>query len=311
VTHGATAILTGSAHSLAHVSLWALALGLGLHVLKLGAEARAWHGIVRHAHDLHGIRFRLTLGAFVSAIGASAVLPARVGEALRVGVVRRHVPDSSAVTIAGTIVLETSIEVAFGAAMIASFLIAGRSLGPHGSTPALSELAAHHVLVGVGSCLAIAAVLLGVARREWLRALGARMAKGFSIMRSPRAFAVRVLSWKLVAWSLRLASVYAFLLAFHVPVAPWTALAVVAAQSVAASVPLLPGNAGTQQAAIGVALAGSASAAALLGFGVGMQSATTIADLILGAVALTLVAGREDLRDALGALRIRRATRAR
>jgi glycosyltransferase 2 family protein len=309
--HGAPAILTGSAHSLAHVSLWALALGLGLHVLKLGAEARAWHGIVRHTHDLHGIRFRLTLGAFVSAIGASAVLPARVGEALRVGVVRRRVPDSSAVTIAGTIVLDTSIEVAFGAAMIASFLIAGRSLGARSSTPALSELAAHPVLVAVVSCLAMTAVVVGVARREWVRALAARMAKGFSIIQSPRAFAVRVLSWKLVAWSLRLGSVYAFLLAFHIQVAPWTALAVVAAQSVAASVPLLPGNAGTQQAAIGVALAGSASAAALLGFGVGMQSATAIADLILGAAALMLVAGRDDLRGALGTMRVRRATRAR
>ena len=309
--HGAPAILTGSAHSLAHVSLWALALAVALHVLKLGAEARAWHGIVRHAYDPHGIRFRVTLGAFVGGIGANAVLPARVGETLRVRVIRRHVPDSSVITIAGTIVLETSIEVAFGAAVIASVLIAGRSLGLRSSTPAFSELAAHPVLVAVGSCLAVIAVVLGVARREWARAVGLRMAKGFSIVQSPRAFVARVLSWKLVAWSLRLGSVYAFLLAFHVPAAPWTALAVVAAQSIAASLPLLPGNAGTQQAAIGVALAGSASAAALLGFGVGMQSATTIADLVLGAAALMLVAGRDDLRDALGTMRVKRATRAR
>jgi glycosyltransferase 2 family protein len=308
--HGVPAILTGSAYRLAHVSLWALALGLALHVLKLGAEARAWHGIVRHAHDPHGVRFRLTLGAFVSAMGANAVLPARVGEALRVGVMRRHIPDSSAVTLVGTIVLETSIEAVFGVVMIASVVIAGRSLGARSSTAALSDLAAHHVLVAVGLCLAIAVVVLGIARREWVRALGARVAKGFSIMHSPRAFAVGVLSWKLVAWSLRLGSVYAFLLAFHVQVAPWTALAVVAAQSVAAAVPLLPGNAGTQQAAIGVALAGSDSAAALLGFGVGMQSATMIADLILGAAALMLVAGRDDLRGALGTMRLMRATRA-
>jgi hypothetical protein len=46
---------------------------------------------------------------------------------------------------------------------------------------------------------------------------------------------------------------------------------------------------------IGVALAGSASARRFSGFGVGMQSATTIADLVLGAAALMLVAGRDDL----------------
>jgi len=104
------------------------------------------------------------------------------------------------------------------------------------------------------------------------------------------AFVGRVLTWKLVAWTLRLVCVYAFLLAFHVPAAPWTVLVVVAAQNVAASVPLLPGNAGTQQAAIGVALAGSASVAEVLGFGVGMQAATAITDLVLGAAALGLVA---------------------
>jgi uncharacterized membrane protein YbhN (UPF0104 family) len=135
------------------------------------------------------------------------------------------------------------------------------------------------------------------------------MAQGFSVVRSPRAFVVRVLSWKLVAWAFRLGSVYAFLVAFHVPAAPWTALVVVAAQNVAASVPLLPGNAGTQQAAIGVALAGTASAAALLGFGVGMQAATAVADIVLGAAALVLVASPTDVRTAVATLRPRRRVR--
>jgi uncharacterized membrane protein YbhN (UPF0104 family) len=304
--HGAITILAGSIHSLAGVSLGALALAVSLHVGKLSAEARAWHGIIQHAHDRHGVRFRTTYGAFVSSIGANAILPARVGTALRVGVVRRSVPGSSVVTIAATIVLETALEVAFGAAVIAVVLLAGSSLHPSGSAPTLSGLATHPVVLTVIACLLLAALVLGLVYRRQALALLARMAQGFSIVRSPRAFVARVLSWKLVAWALRLGSVYAFLVAFHVPAAPWTALAVVAAQNVAASVPLLPGNAGTQQAAIGVALAGTASATALLGFGVGMQVATTVADLVLGAAALALVANREDLRDALGTMRLRR-----
>lgn len=306
--HGVIAIFAGSVHSLASVALGALALAVALHVGKLSAEARAWHGIIQHAHDPRGVRFRTTYGAFASSIGANAILPARVGAALRVGVVRRNLPGSSVVTIAATIVLETAIEVAFGAAVIAVVLLAGSSLHPSGSAPALSRLATHPVLLTVIACFLLAALALGRAYRRRALAVLARMAQGFSIVRSPRAFVARVLSWKLVAWALRLGSVYAFLVAFHVPAAPWTALAVVAAQNVAASVPLLPGNAGTQQAAIGVALAGSASATALLGFGVGMQVATTMADLLLGAAALVLVANREDLRDALGTLRLRRRT---
>jgi uncharacterized membrane protein YbhN (UPF0104 family) len=159
------------------------------------------------------------------------------------------------------------------------------------------------------ACLGLAAVVLALVYRKRARALLVRMAAGFSIVRSPRDFVAQVLSWKLVAWALRLGSVYAFLLAFHVPAAPWTALVVVAAQNVAASVPLLPGNAGTQQAAIGVALAGTAGAAALLGFGIGMQVSTMIADLVLGAAALMLVGNRRDLRSALATVRLRRRPR--
>ena len=309
--HGAEAMLAGAVHSLAGVSFTMLALAVGLHVGKLGAEARAWHGIVRHAHASRPVRFRTTLGAFVGSIGANAVLPARVGEALRVGVVRRNVPGSNVVTIAATIVLETAIEVAFGAAVIVAVVLAGRSFGP-GDNPAwdVRVLTAHPLALAGIACLGLVVLALGLVQRKRVGALFARMAEGFAVVRSPRAFVVHVLSWKLVAWSLRLGSVYAFLVAFHVPAAPWTALAVVAAQNVAASVPLLPGNAGTQQAAIGVALAGSASAAALLGFGVGMQAATTIADLVLGAAALTVVANRRDFRSALAAARVGRRPRA-
>src|SRR5580765_5510953 len=112
--------------SLAGASLAALALAVALHVGKLVAEARSWHWILTHAEGGAGVGFRTSLGAFVGAIGANAVLPARVGEALRVGVVRRRVPSSSVVTIAATIVLETAIEVAFGAAVIAAVVLAGR-----------------------------------------------------------------------------------------------------------------------------------------------------------------------------------------
>lgn len=309
--HGAEAMLAGAVTSLAGVSFTMLALAVGLHVGKLGAEARAWHGIVRHAHASRPVRFRTTLGAFVSSIGANAVLPARVGEALRVGVVRRNVPGSNVVTIAATIALETAIEVAFGAAVIVAVVLAGRSFGP-GDNPAwdVRVLTAHPLALAAIACLGLMVLALGLVQRKRIGALFARMAEGFAVVRSPRAFVAHVLSWKLVAWSLRLGSVYAFLVAFHVPAAPWTALAVVAAQNVAASVPLLPGNAGTQQAAIGVALAGSASAAALLGFGVGMQAATTIADLVLGAAALAVVANRRDFRSALAAARVGRRPRA-
>src|SRR6476620_8209529 len=179
--HRFLAVVAGAWDSIAGVSLAALAVALVLHVGKLCAEARAWHWIVLYAHEPRGIRFRTTLGAFVSAIGANAVLPARVGEALRVGVVRRHVPGSSVVTIVATIVLETAIELAFAAAVIVAVVLGGQSLGSTGRAPALLGLLTHPVALGVLSCLVVAGLAVGVVFRTRLRVHLGRMAAGFAI----------------------------------------------------------------------------------------------------------------------------------
>jgi uncharacterized membrane protein YbhN (UPF0104 family) len=291
-------VLASGLHRLAGVSVVALTAAVLLHLAKLSAEARAWHWIVSHAHDADRVRFRTTFGAFAGSIGANVVCPARVGDAFRVGVVRRHVPGSSVATIASTVVLETALELAFGVAVVAIVVLRGRSGSLAAPGPAV--LFAHPLALAAIVALALLAVVFGIAYAERAHEVGARAAQGFSIIRSPRAFATRVLSWKLVAWALRVGSVYAFLLAFNLPASPATVLLVVAAQSVAAAVPLLPGNAGTQQAALILALAGSASTAGVLAFGVGMQAATAVADLAVGLAAVALVANRGDVRGTLG-----------
>lgn len=306
--HAVATLFAAVTGSIAGVSLGALAVALALHVGKLLAEARSWHWILRYAHAGSGLGFRTTLGAFVGAVGANAVLPARVGEAFRVGVVKKRVPGSSVVTIAATIVLETAIEVVFGVAVIVVVMVAGRRLSS-ASGPVPGMPSSPLVLAAAGAVMVVAGLIAYRFRRQ-VRTLLRRMGRGFSIVTSPRSFVSGVLSWKLAAWALRLGAVYAFLVAFHVPAAPWTAVVVVAAQNVAGAVPLLPGNAGTQQAAIGLALAGSASAGNVLGFGLGMQASTAVTDIVLGAAALALVAGRDDLRSALRALRPRRRSSA-
>jgi hypothetical protein len=109
---------------------------------------------------------------------------------------------------------------------------------------------------------------------------------------------------------LRLATVYWFLLAFHIDATAWTVLAVVAAQMMASLVPLLPGNAGAQQAALVVALSGTSSAATVVGFGIGMQAATGLADILLGMLAVGLVTPGAEIRAAVTGRRRARLARA-
>ena len=302
--HLVLSIAGGALDSLGRVSAAALAVALALHVLKVLAEARSWHTIVRHAYPRAGVTFGTTFGGFAGAIGANTILPARIGETLRLGVLRRRVPGSSTATIATTIVLEGAVEMIFGIAVIAVVLVAGRSLGTSGSplsglrSPGAHPLALALSLVVLGGLAVVAAL-----QRRRLRSLGAKMAQGASILRSTRAFVCGVLGWKLVAWALRLATVYWFLVAFHLTAGIWAVLLVVATQSAVSVLPISPGNAGTQQAAFMVVLAGSGSMGAVLGFGVGMQAALVVVDLMIGGAALWLVAPRVDLAASLGTVR--------
>jgi uncharacterized membrane protein YbhN (UPF0104 family) len=301
--HVILSLAGGTLDSLARVSVGALAIALALHVLKIVAEARSWHAIVRHAHPHTDVTFGTTFTSFAGAVGGNTFLPARIGEALRLGILRRRLPSSSTATIATTIVLERAVEMIFGAAVIAAVLLAGRSLGPGGGSPfaGLRFLGDHPLALSLAALGGL--VVVARLRHGRLGSLVAKMAQGASILRSPRAFVRCVVGWKLVAWTLRLAAVYWFLVAFHLTVGARAVLLVVAAQSAVSVIPISPGNAGTQQAAFMVVLAGSGSTAAVLGFGIGMQAALLIVDLAIGCTAMFFIARRMNLDRSVGALR--------
>lgn len=305
--HAILALAVGAAHTLAGASLGALAVAVALHLGKVAAEARSWHGIVSHAYPVGRVRFRTTFGAFAGAIGANAVLPARVGDALRLGIMRRRVAGSTVATLGATIVLETAIEVVFGLGVIGVVLLAGRSVGSAGSPTAFFH--AHPIVLGaVGVFCAMVLAGIGWAMRRRLAGVAAAMAQGMSVVLSPQQLLRGVMAWKLLAWTFRFAAVYFFLLAFHLSGGLWVVLLVIAAQNLAALLPLLPGSAGTQQAALAFALAGTVSAAAVVGFGVGMQVATALADVAIGVVAVALISSWSDVGDALRPSRRRLAS---
>ena len=295
--HSILSLVAGATHTLAGASLAALALAVTLHLGKVVAEARSWHGIVRHAYPSGRVRFRTTLGAFAGAIGANAVLPARVGDALRLGIMRRRVPGSTVTTLASTVVLETAIEIVVGLVVIGAVLAGGRSIG-HVRAP-VSLVASHQVALGAIGAVFVVLGIAGLLFRRRLARFAASMAQGMSVVRAPRQLLYGVMVWKLLAWALRFGAVYFFLVAFHLGSGLWVVLLVVAAQNLAGMLPLAPGSAGTQQAALAFALAGTVSAGAVVGFGVGMQVATAVADVAIGLVAGALVSSWSDVGDAL------------
>jgi uncharacterized protein (TIRG00374 family) len=120
----------------------------------------------------------------------------------------------------------------------------------------------------------------------------ARVRLGFAILDDKPRFAIGVLVPQAISWVFRVASLYYFLKAFGVHASVHNALLAQVVDSLATLFPATPGGAGTKQGLIVYLFRGSAiSKSLLLAFSVGMNIALTVANLLLGLVAIGLMAG--------------------
>jgi uncharacterized membrane protein YbhN (UPF0104 family) len=120
---------------------------------------------------------------------------------------------------------------------------------------------------------------------------------GFSILGDFNRYLREVVSWQALSWCLRIAGLYCFLRAFHIPATFDTVVAVLVVQGLSTAMPFTPGGAGTQQAVLVFALADVASKSAVLSFSVGMQLATVIVNVAIGFTVILLTFGSLRWRD--------------
>jgi len=293
------------------VSLTALALALCFQFVKLAATARAWQGILRASYPESRVPFSGTFGAYLTAVGLNAVLPARSGEVARVALAKRMIPGATYPAVAATILVETLID----AVLLAPVVLAALGLGllSAGVVPwssVLPAVAGHPGLLAAGlTAFALVAALLlraGIRRKAWLHGVVVEARRGLSVFGARRVELGRIAGWQIVALAARAGAVWWFLHAFHLPSTPRVVFAVIAVQALASLIPLLPGGAGAQQAMLLVALGGLIPASALLGFSVGTQATVAAFDVALGLIALALLLRTLHVRRSLRALRAER-----
>jgi uncharacterized membrane protein YbhN (UPF0104 family) len=144
------------------------------------------------------------------------------------------------------------------------------------------------IAVGV---LLVAALILFVWARRRVDEFRVRVALGFAILRDRRKFVLGVIVPQAISWVFRLASLYFFLEAFGVHASVHNALLAQVVDSLATLFPATPGGAGTKQGLIVYLFRHSAiSKALLLAFSVGMNIAITITNVVLGLIAIGLMA---------------------
>ncbi|MGN6796616.1 MAG: lysylphosphatidylglycerol synthase transmembrane domain-containing protein [Gaiellaceae bacterium] len=283
-------------HHLRQVEWTPLGIALGCHGVKLLFRARAWQTIVRAAYPNDRLKYRSAVGAYVAGVGVNSILPARGGDLIKLYLVKHRMKDAKYPTLASTLVVETMFDFFVAGAIMVWAL----SIGVLPTHQVYSRIPTvdwkffllHERATAIGlGVLAAGLIVLALWARRRVEDFWARIKLGFAILRDPPRFVFGVLLPQAISWGFRIASLYFFLRAFDVQASLHNALLVQVVDSLATLFPATPGGAGTKQGLIVYLFRKSAiSKTLLLAFSVGMNIAMTVANLVMGVVAIGLMA---------------------
>lgn len=241
-------------HALAAMSWrWALA-AVALNLVSALVRGLAWRTVlVQAVPPPHPGLLDVFSSVFVG-IFANGVLPGRVGEVARIGVLVRHMPGRRNLwpPLLGSVVAHRLLETVPSVALIAWVLAAAKIPG-WGRGALLAVLGAALLLLLLGFLAARRHEQGGIPGAGRIRGLLAHLREGLGVMRRP-APAAQAVALQTAAWALQLAAVWTAMFAFHLHEPLTAAAAVLALMNVALILPLWPGNVGLQQAAIALPL---------------------------------------------------------
>ncbi|MDX6560744.1 MAG: glycosyltransferase AglD [Gaiellales bacterium] len=267
--------------------VWLL-IALVVHSASILCRVRVWQLLLRAALPQQAVSFRAALAPYLGSVAANVVAPLRGGDAVRIALARRTLPDARPVAVLATLAAEAIP----GLIVVPLLCAAALLLGVLPVSPGLA-----------GLVMAVCGVLAFAAWRA-SRALGSRcrdgrlgrmltdLAEGLRLVGSPLRFARTVGPLTALDWTLRITMIWCLLAAFHLGLDAAAAVAIVCIDSLTTLLPVLPNGAGAQQAAIVGGLHSHASATALIAFSAGTQLLVGAVNALAGIVALALMPSR-------------------
>jgi uncharacterized membrane protein YbhN (UPF0104 family) len=264
------------------------------------ARAWAWRNVLRAAYPDKKIAFLPLAAAYLAGAGINAVVPAHAGDATKVFLVKRQIPDSSYPAVTSSFLVQTVFDTSIGV-LVLLYAITQGLLPPLPEIPDLpafeiSFWADHPNLFFITVGVTLLAIAIGIyllahrVRRFW-----ARVRQGLVILTEPRRYLREVAAWQGLGWLFRFAAFWFFLEAFGIGGSIGSVMLVMSVQAIANIVPFTPGGAGAQQALLVATLTGP-SRTAVLSFSVGTQIAMAAWSVVLGFAAILLVFRTTDWR---------------
>jgi len=281
---------------LAAVQWQFLALALGCHVAKLLFRAGAWCTIVRAAYPGERLRYRTALGAYVAGVGVNSIVPARGGDVVKMYLVKHRVPGATYATLAPTLIVETLFDFVTAGALIVWALATGvlptHQLYSRIPTVDWKFFLRHERTTEIALAVLLVVLLVAFAwvgnRYDEFRA---HVRQGFAILQDRPRLLFGVILPQAISWIFRIASLFFFLKAFGVTANLHNALLAQVVDSLATLFPATPGGAGTKQGLTEFLFRGrGVSHTLLLAFSVGMNIAIVVVNLLMGLIAIALMA---------------------
>jgi uncharacterized membrane protein YbhN (UPF0104 family) len=276
---------------------WVVA-AVAFNLLSILARAIAWQTVIHAAMPPPRPAFPLTFSAFCVGLLANAVLPGRIGELARVGVLTRRFPGRRGIwpTLVSTVFAHRVFDV-IPILLLVGYVLTTAAIPSERLTALIAALVIGVVLLVVAFVLArrhhhqTTLDGLGVVRRFVTMAR-----QGLGVMHSP-LHAAGAITGQCIGWFFQLVAVWAAMRAFHIHLGLPAAALVLVLMNVLTVFPIWPGNVGLVQGGIARALQKSYGVGYAHGvaFGFGLQAIEASVGVGIGLIFL----GKEGLSFAM------------
>jgi uncharacterized membrane protein YbhN (UPF0104 family) len=273
------------AHDLKEMSWGWAAIAVLLNFVSALARAMSWDNVIKEAVPKPHPRLIDVFSAFFVGIFANGVLPGRVGEVIRIGVLIRRMRERERPglwqALIGSVLAHRILEV-FPSIALIIWVLTSAKIQTAARTALWGVLAVGIAFVVVGVALARRHEQGGIEGMGRFSATLARAREGLGILRRPVPSLIST-GWQTLGWALQLGAVWAALLAFNIHRPLIAAAAVLAVMNVALVLPLWPGNVGIQQAAIALPLVAYGVAhSRAIAYGIALQAIESSVGYTLG-----------------------------
>jgi len=261
----------------------------GFYLAHLLARSRAWQNTLRAAYPDRSVPYARITAAYLVGAGLNSVIPARLGDAVKIFLAKRSIRRSTYPTVVSSFFVGSVFDTSAGILVFVYALTQGLLPKP----PELPNLPAFDIafwaqhpslLLFTVTALGIAIVIAFALLARHVEAFWDRVKQGAVVLTDPTRYLRTVASWQGAGWLLRFFSFWFFLEAFQIGGTFQNVMLVMSVQAIATILPLTPGGAGAQQALLVATLVGPGPIAVLT-YSVGQQIAVAVWTAILGALA--------------------------